>query len=187
MKSLQGHLLVASSRLVDPNFYRTVVLLIQHESNGAFGVILNRPSRKLVRELWEEVCNEPCNNDDPTYVGGPVSGPILALHTDVVHSEDEVIPGLYLAADREQLQRLLCGSKDNHQVRLFMGYSGWGEGQLERELAEGSWHVVEASVEDVFVNDEFEDVWETMTTRIGRSILAPVLASVPVPDDPSWN
>ncbi len=189
MQSLQGQLLVATTRLIDPNFYRTVVLIIQHDEEGAFGVVLNRPSRKSVSELWEEICDEPCGHAGPVYIGGPVSGPVLALHTDVVSSQDEILPGLFLAADRDQLRRLICDHNEDarHLVRVYVGYSGWGPGQLEKELAEGSWHVASASLDDVFMEGECGGLWETVTRRLGRSVLAPVLDAVPVPDDPSLN
>ncbi|HFB98809.1 MAG TPA: YqgE/AlgH family protein [Bryobacterales bacterium] len=186
MHSYQGQLLVASAHLADPNFFRTVVLIIQHDADeGTFGVVLNRPSNKRVSELWQEVCGESCSCDAWVHIGGPVSGPILALHRDVCHSQDEVLPGLYLAADRERLRELVQAGSKEGPVRLFCGYAGWAAGQLESELAEGSWLVTPACVEDVFAPPH--DLWERVLRRIGRAALEPVLASVPVPEDPSWN
>ncbi len=183
MASLQGRLLVASSRLLDPNFYRTVVFLIQHDSDGALGVVLTRPISNTVGSVWEQVCGESCENYERVFWGGPVNGPVLMLHTDVAASQDEILPGLYLAADRQQLEAVL--TQDEHRYRVFVGYAGWGPGQLEMELADGSWLVAPADKEIVFSNDE--ELWERITEMIGGAALAPLLASVPVPDDPSLN
>ncbi len=183
MGSLQGKFLVASSRLLDPNFYRTVVFLIQHDSDGALGVVLTRPMSNTVGSLWEQICGEPCGSRERVYWGGPVSGPVLMLHTDVAASQDEILPGLYLAADRVQLESVL--NQEEHRFRVFVGYSGWGPGQLEAELTEGSWLVAPGDLESVF--SETDELWERMTEMIGGAALAPLLASVPVPKDPSWN
>ncbi len=183
MASLQGKCLVASSRLLDPNFFRTVVFLIQHDADGALGVVLTRPMSNTVGSLWEQVCGEPCDNGERVHWGGPVNGPVLMLHTDVAASQDEILPGLYLAADREQLERVL--HEDEHRYRVFVGYSGWGPGQLESELADGSWLVAPGSLETVF--SESEELWEELMEQIGGAALAPLLGSIPVPQDPSWN
>ena len=80
MDSLEGHFLLASENLLDPNFARAVVLMIQHNDQGALGVILNRPTSKTVRELWQDVGQSPCQSQQPVCLGGPVSGPLMAVH-----------------------------------------------------------------------------------------------------------
>ena len=74
MSSLQGYFLVASPRLGDENFYRSVVLMVHHDEQGALGVVLNRPTNHALNEIWEEIAGEICESTDPLYVGGPVSG-----------------------------------------------------------------------------------------------------------------
>jgi len=94
VESLQGHLLIASPHLADPNFARTVVLMVQHSDQGALGVVLNRPTSKTVKELWKEVGDAPCHTEAPVCLGGPVSGPLMAVHTNQFFAEiDMVIAG----------------------------------------------------------------------------------------------
>ncbi len=120
MDSLTGHLLVASPYLVDPNFVQTVVLLIHHSDEGAFGVVLNRPSEKTIQELWEEVNEGTCDNRQCLHLGGPVSGPLIAVHTDGSLAEMEIVPGLYFSAHRDHIAQLI--SQPNERFRLFVGH-----------------------------------------------------------------
>ncbi len=115
MDSLQGHLLLASEELVDPNFARAVVLLIEHNEQGALGVILNRPTSKTVRELWREVSQVPCESQRPVCLGGPVSGPVMALHTLPALAELEVVAGVYFAAKKQHLDELVSGGESAAQ------------------------------------------------------------------------
>ena len=87
MSSLKGKLLVASPQLSDPNFHRTVVLIIEHNDEGAFGLVLNRTSSKTIKQVWERVTDEPCESDQPLHVGGPVGGPLIAVHQHAVFSD----------------------------------------------------------------------------------------------------
>jgi len=183
MNSLQGHLLVASPHLLDPNFVRTVVLLIQHTHEGAFGVVLNRPTDSTVQDIWSQVGEGDCQDRQHVNLGGPVSGPLLALHDNLALSELEVLPGVYFAAQRENLEKLV-GELD-HAYRLFVGHSGWGGGQLERELEEGSWFTLPASAEYVFYDGG--DLWKRVSQAIGRSFLTSALKIKHVPPDPAAN
>ena len=183
MQSLSGHLLVASPELLDPNFVRAVVLLIQHTGEGAFGVVLNRPAGNTIRELWEEIGDGVCKSRGHVNMGGPVSGPLIALHTDESLSEMEILPGLHFAAERDHLEELV--SQKDHFFRIFVGHSGWGGGQLEGELKEGSWLTTPATVDYVF-HDE-EDLWKKVTRTIGESVLTSALRIKRVPADPSAN
>ena len=136
MSSLKGHLLIASPQLSDPNFQRTVVLLIEHNQDGAFGVVLNRPSDTTVQEVWEQVGQDPTDSLETINVGGPVPGPLLALHGAGPLSESEVMPGIHLSTQRDALDQLVRGQGT---FRLFSGYAGWGGGQLETELTQEGW------------------------------------------------
>ena len=115
-KNLTGHFLVASRYLRDPNFAQSVVLMIHHNDEGAMGVVINRPSDKTVREVWEMIGNDPCDRDDLIFIGGPVPGPLVALHSIEEFSQHEVLPGLHVATqrrrarcDRPQAQTSRCG------------------------------------------------------------------------------
>jgi putative transcriptional regulator len=181
--SLAGHLLVASPYLEDPNFAHTVVLLIHHNAQGAFGVVLNRPAENTIKDLWEQVAESSCTSEGYVRVGGPVSGPLIALHTDSDLSEIEILPGLYFAAQRERLEKLV--NQNAHPFRLFVGHSGWGGGQLERELKEGSWLTIQASVEFVFLDDY--DLWKRAAQQVGERLLMKMLRLKRPPTDPSLN
>lgn len=182
-KSLAGHFLVASRYLRDPNFVHSVVLMIHHDQEGAMGVIINRPSEKTVREAWEIIGNDPCDRDDPIYMGGPVPGPLIALHPLEVLADHEVLPGLYLSTHRDTLDVIV--RKQDVSLRLLSGNAGWGSGQLEGELEVGGWLYTRATIDDVFA--DHEAIWKGVTQRIGLEIMAPELDFEHVPPDPSLN
>lgn len=180
---LAGRFLVASRYLRDPNFAQSVVLMIHHDHQGAMGVVINRPSDKTVREVWEMIGNDPCDRDGRIFVGGPVPGPLLALHTQAGFSEHEVIPGLFFSTHRDELDLIV--RKKNVSLRLCSGNAGWGSGQLEGEMEAGGWLSTKATVKDVFA--DHESIWKTVTQRIGLEIMAPELDRERIPNDPSLN
>lgn len=181
MESLQGHLLIASPRLPNP-FARTVVLMVRHDSDGALGLILNRRTEKVVTEIWDQISDQPCELALPLDAGGPVPGPLMAVHTAAGLSEFEVLPGVHFTVEREQLEELLV--EGDHKIRLFVGNSGWAPGQLEEELKTNSWITTRAVFDDVFYSDQ--DLWDVVRKRVGDSIFAG-LNLTNLPDDPSLN
>jgi putative transcriptional regulator len=183
MKSLAGHLLVASPHLLDPNFVRTVVLMIHHTEQGAFGVVINRPADNTIKELWSQVAESPCLCDDHVNVGGPVSGPLMAVHTDPDLSELEILPGLYFAAQRDHLEKLV--GQTHRPFRVFVGHSGWAGGQLEGELEQGSWLSTAATLEYVFYDQA--DLWKHISQQIGEGLLADMLRLKRIDRDVSNN
>lgn len=182
MPSLKGHLLIAAPQLFDPNFQRTVVLLIEHNEDGAFGVVLNRPSDTTVKEVWEQVGQDPTDSLETINVGGPVPGPLLALHDAGPLSESEVMPGIHLSTQRDALDQLV---RSRAEFRLFSGYAGWGGGQLETELTQGGWITRQANGDYIFYRQD--DLWERVTKDITDEVLRPVLKATHVPRDPSCN
>ena len=183
MKSLAGHFLVASPRLPDENFFRTVVLVIQHDESGAYGLVLNRPTSHQLKDVlpWGEEIGEVGSH--PLYWGGPVDGPLMVLHTEADCADVDVLPGLFVAVNRDKIHRLLDSS--TRHFRVYDGYSGWGPGQLDRELELGGWLTAPARVDDVFA--EPDGLWRKTVTAIGRQILGPTLTNGPLPEDPSLN
>jgi putative transcriptional regulator len=175
--------LVASPFLRDPNFLQTVVLLVQHSAEGAFGVVLNRPIEKTVQQLWSEVKEPPCENQQHLNLGGPVSGPVMALHTRPACGELEILPGVYFSAEKEHLEQLVRQS--DSPMKVFVGHSGWGGGQLESELEQGAWLTTPATAEHVF-RDEYA-LWKEVTGHIGSSMLADTLHIKRVPTNPEMN
>jgi putative transcriptional regulator len=182
-KSLAGHFLVASRHLRDPNFARSVVLMIHHDQEGAMGVVINRPSDKTIREVWEMIGNDPCDRDDRIFVGGPVPGPLVAIHVLEPFSENVVLPGIFASTHRDAIDLIV--RRVGEPFRLYSGHAGWGSGQLESELEAGGWLFTRATKEDVFA--EHESIWKTVTQRIGLEIMAPELGPHQLPPDPSLN
>jgi len=182
MESLQGKLLIAAPSLDDPNFARAVVLIIQHDEDGAFGVVLNRPTDKSIREIWEEIGGGECLSEAKLHLGGPVSGPLLALHTNFALSEQEVLPGVYLSTRKDHLDQLV--NEETMDLRLYAGYSGWGGGQLESEMEVGGWMTLPANSDYVFTAED--DLWD----QAGKEITGDFIKRLGirhVPDDPSFN
>lgn len=174
MDSYAGKLLVATPALLDPNFYRTVVLLLQHEEDGCVGVVLNRPTVELVANHlpgWDSHVPEP----KTVNFGGPVEPEIaigLSLGGDGMPTG---VPGLSLVDLSDP------PADEHHPVRIYSGYAGWGSDQLESEIAVGSWYVVQASPDDPFDTDEGQ--WRRVLRR------QPGFLSVvsTFPDDASLN
>jgi putative transcriptional regulator len=183
MESLQGHLLIASPRLMDPNFARSVVLIVQHNESGAMGLILNRPLDVNVQTVWEQVSETPCFLDEPMHQGGPCEGPLMVLHDDAKLSQISVIPGVNWSTEKEALEQLVV--QNNGSMKFFVGYAGWGAGQLEGELETGSWLTVAANEEMVF--SESEDQWEQLRRRLTLTSTYPWLDPRLIPDDPTAN
>jgi putative transcriptional regulator len=183
MDSLKGHFLVGSPHLADPNFYHSVVLIVQHDADGALGLILNRPMSHTVAELWRMLEKPDIDCPRPIYLGGPVAGPLMALHTQLAYSQIQVVPGVHFATAKEYIEEIVTAA--DRRWLLFNGYSGWGAGQLEGELQQGGWLTVEATDDDVF--HAGDDLWERLVQRIGLEIVAPAFRSSHVPPDPSVN
>lgn len=183
MRSIEGCLLAASPHLPDPNFAGTVVLIIHHNEEGAFGVVLNRPSDHTVKDVWDAVGDHACESHQVLNLGGPIGGPLMAIHTEPSLSETEILPGVYFSARREALEELV--QSDDQPFLIFSGYSGWGEGQLERELSSGDWLLTAATLEYIF--HDSESLWQTVAKHIGDEILFSSLHIKHVPDDPSMN
>lgn len=183
MKSLEAHLLVASSDLQDPNFFRTVVLIFRHSEEGAAGVVLNRRMTATVEEVWRQVSDSPCGCTAPLYLGGPVEGPLMVLHADEAKSELTVLPGVYVTTGREEVEQLVVDGQQ--PLRFFVGYAGWGGGQLERELSEGAWRVAPATAEHVFGPED--ELWRRLTKQITAESFLSALNIKHSPADPSLN
>jgi putative transcriptional regulator len=180
--SLQGHLLIASPELRDPNFFHTVVLVVQHGDQGALGLVLNRPSQTSLKQVWPQVSAMPCQREDALYVGGPVEGPLMTLHGQIKHSEIEVVSGVYFCSGRDRVEALVS---ENVEARFFAGFAGWGAEQLESELSEGAWHTLPAAARQVFSIEA--DLWTHMMKEVAGSRVLSALKIKHVPPDPSMN
>ena len=175
-------LLIAQPMLRDPNFRRSVVLICEHNEAGTFGLILNRP---LTLHL-AEVLDTFAGYEDPIALGGPVQPDTLHyLHRlpDDLPSAIGVFGDVYWGGDFEALQLLFTTeSVDPADCRFFLGYAGWGAGQLDEELAEGSWILCPAATTDVFAAAP-DQLWRTLLRRLGGEYA--LLSNFP--DDPRMN
>jgi putative transcriptional regulator len=186
VSSLTGRLLVATPALADPNFERAVVLLLDHDEKGSLGVVLNRPTPVDVGDIlenWADLAGDP----GVVFQGGPVSLD-SALGVAVVPGGAagsgplgwRRVHGAIGLVDLEAPPELLADALGS--LRIFAGYAGWGPGQLEDELVEGAWYVVESEPGDVSFPAP-EKLWREVLRR-QRNELAMVAT---YPDDPSLN
>ncbi len=182
MDWVTGQLLIAGPRLVDPNFFRTVVLVVEHNDEGAFGLVLNRPSETSVGEAVPEL-ETLIDPEDPLFIGGPVQPSTvitLARFIDVEEAalaafDDIGVLGTGGSPIEDMAERLLA-------ARAFVGHSGWGPGQLEAELETGDWILEPARGEDIF-SPSPRELWSAVLTRKGGSYA--LVARMPM--DPSLN
>jgi len=183
MPFMTGDLLVASPHLLDPNFVKTVVLLVQHNKDGALGLVINRPIDKNVQDLWREVGGGPCESRQPVYLGGPVPGPLMAVHSHAAAGELEILPGIFFSASKQNLDILVA--QTFHPYKICIGNSGWGAGQLENEIEEGVWLSLAATTEYLF--HDSTELWRLASRHIGRSMLESMLNIKDIPKDPQVN
>ncbi|UCM88340.1 YqgE/AlgH family protein [Streptomyces marincola] len=180
--SLTGRLLVATPALSDPNFDRSVVLMLDHDREGALGVVLNRPTPVGVSEVlqpWAELAGEP----GVVFQGGPVALD-AALALAVVPRGGPLgwrrVHGSIGLVDLDAPPEVLAAEVGS--LRVFAGYAGWGPDQLESELDEGAWYVVDSEPGDVSA-PEPEGLWRAVLRRQHGTLA--LLATYP--DDPSLN
>lgn len=162
--SLAGQLLVATPALLDPNFHRTVVLVLEHNDEGALGVVLNRPSELPLGEVlppWEVRAADPAR----VFWGGPVSpDAVIALARGGPHPTTGWRPlfdglgALDVELDPDEVDEAVGA------VRVFSGYAGWAPNQLEGEIEEGAWLVLGAAEGDAIAADP-EDLWRAVLRR----------------------
>ena len=179
-ESLRGQLLIASPALIDPNFRRTVVLVVAHDDDGAVGVVLNRRTETEVAEAVPELA-ELVPPGEPVSLGGPVQTEavvVLAEWEDPDEAGSLVFEDVGLMSGEAEAERVAAATR---RVRVFAGYAGWGGGQLEAELEEPSWVLEPAGAEDVFGDET--DLWAAVLRRKGG--VFKLVATMP--EDPSLN
>ena len=179
-ESLRGQLLIASPALLDPNFRRTVVLVVAHDEDGAVGLVLNRRTEAEVAEAVPELA-ELVVPGALVSIGGPVqpeSVVVLAEWDDADEAGAIVFDDVGLMGSEAEADRVAAATR---RVRVFAGYAGWDGGQLEAELDEPSWIIEPAAVEDVFAEDG--DLWSSVLRRKGGAFK--LIATMP--EDPSLN
>jgi putative transcriptional regulator len=165
-KFLKGQLLLDSGQLGGSFFQRTVVLICQHDDEGAFGLILNRSLGKTVGDMI--VANLPDTlKESPLYLGGPVQpGALSFLHADNFIPDANVMPNLNLEHSLDELIEVGESFSPAKKVKLFAGYAGWSPGQLENEMKRKSWLTFPASLELVFETPP-EQLWQKILKSKG--------------------
>jgi putative transcriptional regulator len=170
-QSLAPAFLLSMPQMLDPNFARTVVLLCRHSEDGAFGLVVNRPmltAGRVVVNLDPPVSTE---RELQVWIGGPVEPERSWILVGEEPSDDDetaglrVANGLYLSTSPELLRRSL-DPRPPPRTRLVVGYSGWGPGQLERELTASAWLLSDVDADLVF-DTAPECIWETAIRRLG--------------------
>jgi putative transcriptional regulator len=167
MESLApGILLIADPFLKDPNFIRTVVFLCDHQQEGSFGFVLN----KTYDHTLDELVNGAEGLKIPVYFGGPVQmDTIHFLHQlpEIIPGGLEITEGIFWGGDFEAaIEQLRIGKIDKSKIRFFIGYSGWGNGQLTDELKEKSWLTVMATRKLIF-HKEINEIWKESLRHLG--------------------
>ena len=164
--SLKGKLLLDGGSLAGSFFSRTVVLVCQHDAEGAFGLVLNRPTDKTIGELLVEDLPEKLQEQD-LWIGGPVQSSALSyLHSDDFLPEANVLPNLNLNHSIEDLSDLGGSFSITQKVRVFAGYSGWGAGQLEDEMKRKAWITYPANIDHVFAVEPVK-LWRSVMVELG--------------------
>jgi putative transcriptional regulator len=185
LRAAPGTVLAASPDLPDSNFSHSTIFVCEHAAEGAFGLVFNRPAGIAVRQMFpEHPLLFACEHD--VYWGGPVgmdNAQFLHRVPEEIHGGEELAEGVYLGGDFEELASLLHEDPERASavVRVFVGYSGWGDGQLDEELASGSWLPAVLDPEVLFGEGE-ESAWRAVIRSVsGMDGLSRQ------PPDSSWN
>lgn len=162
----KGSLLIAKPFLGDPNFERGVILICDHNGQGTFGFVLNQITDLFLGDVLEETIYQ----DIPLHLGGPVEKNTLHFihrRPDLITGGTEIMNGVFWGGDFEHLQKLLnLNTILQNDVRFFIGYSGWGEGQLVDEISEDSW-IVTRTTSDFLFNTPQSDFWREILRSMG--------------------
>lgn len=182
VESLRGTLLIASPSLGDPNFLRTVVLVVEHSEEGTMGLVLNRPSEVAVADAVPGLAGLVAGTDAALYVGGPVEPRAVVVVAELEDPSQaaELLVGDVGLMPADGDPALLAATA--RRARVFAGYAGWAAGQLELELSEDAWIVEPAEPGDVF-SDTPDALWSSVLERKGGSYA--LVARMPI--DPSVN
>jgi putative transcriptional regulator len=178
----KGKLLISEPFLLDPNFKRTIILLSEHNEEGSIGFILNKPTDLKINMVLEDFPEF----DASVYFGGPVQiNTLQFIHRagDIIEGSVEIQDGLYWGGSFEILKLLIETKQvEPADFRFFIGYSGWGEGQLTCEMKTNSWLVTSATNDNIF-SKEPDKLWSDVLKSMGKKFA--ILASFP--ENPSVN
>jgi putative transcriptional regulator len=183
MSSLQGHFLAANPRQLDPDFIEAVVLVVEHDDRGAMGVIVNCP-----RDRHERISHQRRAKRWPEeprlYFGGPVTSPLMAVHTDEAFAGIKILPGVFFEEEEEEHVFTLMQSTER-PYKAFTGYTGWGPRQLEHEVECAIWRAIPATAAEIFSSGD--DLWERLLREAFDSLLQVMCNVKYIPSDASVN
>ncbi|MBL4585732.1 MAG: YqgE/AlgH family protein [Flavobacteriales bacterium] len=182
IKAQTGRLLISEPFMQDPYFKRAVIFITEHNEKGSFGLIINKPIPMYLNEAIE---NAPVF-DSKLGLGGPVQNETLYylhLKGDLIPNSVEVIDGVYWGGDFETIKKMMLANElQPNDIRLFVGYAGWGEGQLKSEMDTKSWIVAKAD-KDLLFSKKPETLWSDILNTMGQ----PYSYMVNLPEDPRLN
>lgn len=181
IKPKQGTILISEPSLRDYFFRQSVVLLAEHNDEGTFGLIINKPTTAKLKEVLKGF---PYYKD-PLYLGGPVkTDSLFFLHTcPAIEGSLQIMEGLFWGGDIEMLKEFWrSGAIKPEEIRFYMGYAGWSPKQLDREISEKSWVLSQSSVKEI-INDHPESLWSNYLKNMGQDYA--IWANFP--SDPTMN
>ncbi|MDB5030441.1 YqgE/AlgH family protein [Mucilaginibacter sp.] len=178
-----GRLLISEPFMLDPNFKRSVILLTEYADSGAMGFILNHPSDYLLGDVLPDTSY----SEIPVYIGGPVAANTLHfIHCvpEKIEGGIEICNGIFWGGDFEMVKQLVADYQlSENEIKFFMGYSGWTPNQLNDELKENSWIVVEKCSAKIVFNNNEQDMWKEVVLSLG----ARYAHIVNFPENPQLN
>jgi len=183
MHSFQGHFLVTARPQLGPKFVKTVILVVEHADQGAFGVILICPRELRDSYPCERMPQRHSLGKAQMYLSGPVIGPLMAVHTDESFAEVEILPGVFFAGKEENVLPLMRQKK--RPYKFFTGYAGWGPKRLEYEVGQGVWLVVPGKAEQIFSSSG--KLWKELSRQVLERQLHEWYNIKHIPADPLLN
>jgi len=187
-QSLLGKLLIASPHVgAGFSFSHSVVLVLQDSDEGVFGVVLNRPASPEMLLAWQEVAGKPTFAAEKLVAGGPVQGPVLAIHREQELAEVEIQGGLFVSVQQEAIEQLseMEMFEDDLNFRIVLGAVNWEADQLKREIDQGVWFVVDGEPDSVF--SDSSTLWERSLRRYGAESIRKLTGIQNFPADPLLN
>lgn len=179
---LPGSFLIASSALNDTPFEQAVVFVLQHNDLGTFGVILNRPVDTQLASTWRKATG--LNFETTSVVnGGPIGGPVLALHSQKSIAEVEILDGICLSVDSQAFKTL--AERSDIPYRIILGIAGWQPHQMADEMERGHWYHLRVDPNHIFDDPTF--MWHTFTRNFGYQTLQSIFDKKLIPENPSLN
>ena len=181
-----GCILVASPTWSNELYARSVCLLVHHGEDGSVGVFLNRSLPDSPADLWKHLAGgqAPAGSPRTVHFGGPMSGPVIALHNRAELAEYTPVDGVYFAAQLDNLRRLLQAS-DEAEVRIIVGQAAWKPGELDSELQQGKWLPLPISPQLVFSSED--EMWGRAMRQFGNHFVASITGAVGQPESVLLN